>query len=373
MFSPDLSKVAHLTSVHPRSDTRIFIKMCSSLAKYGYFVSLIVADGLGDEVKNDVSIFDVGKEFRGRLNRITRVVNDVFKKAIDLNADIYHLHDPELIPIGLKLKKLGKIVIFDAHEDFPKQILGKSYLNRPIRFVLSKVLKWYESWSCRKFDLIITATPYIRDKFLRINPNTLDVNNFPLLNELSNSSEWKSKKNEVVYVGGVSKIRGVEEMIDSLKYTHGISLNLAGQFGEKDIEAKVKNHAAWSKVNELGFLNRQQVTDVLAKSKAGLVTFLPAPNHIDAQPNKMFEYMSAGLPVIASNFPLWKEIIEKNDSGICIDPHDPKAIGNAIQYLIDHPHEAENMGKNGRLAVEEKYNWIIEEQKLIKIYKEISS
>ena len=137
------SKVIHLTSAHPRNDIRIFIKMCSSLAEYGHDVSLIVADGLCDEVINAVSIFDVGNKGRGRLSRMTKTVSCVFKKAKDLDADLYHLHDPELIPIGIKLKKLGKVVIFDAHEDFPKQILGKLYLNKPIRFVLSKILSLF--------------------------------------------------------------------------------------------------------------------------------------------------------------------------------------------------------------------------------------
>ena len=114
-------------------------------------------------------------------------------------------------------------------------------------------------------------------------------------------------------------------------------LNLVGRFSEKAVEVKVKNLSAWSKVNELGFLNRHQVRDVLARSKAGLVTFLPVPNHVDAQPNKMFEYMSAGLPIITSDFPLWREIVEGNSSGICVDPLYPKAIAEAIQYLIDHP------------------------------------
>ncbi|MBD3768073.1 MAG: glycosyltransferase, partial [Gammaproteobacteria bacterium] len=100
----------------------------------------------------------------------------------------------------------------------------------------------------------------------------------------------------------------------------------------------------------------------------GLVTFLPAPNHIDAQPNKMFEYMSAGLPIITSIFPLWREIVEGNQCGLCVDPLDPQAIGEAIQYLIDNPVEAEQMGKNGRQAVEQKYNWTIEEQKLLDLY-----
>lgn len=361
--------IVHLSSAHSRYDTRIFIKMCSSLAQYGYVVSLIVADGLGDEVKNGVSIFDVGARAGGRLSRMTKAVSCVFEKAKALDADIYHLHDPELMPIGIKLKKLGKIVIFDAHEDLPKQILGKPYLSKPTRIVLSKIFLYYERWSCPKFDAVITATPFIRDKFLKINPNTLDVNNFPLLGELSNTSEWEQKEDEVAYVGGIAKIRGAEEIVAALEYTQGVRLNLAGQFSEKAVEVKVKNHSSWSKINELGFLNRHQVHEVLARSKAGIVTLHPVINYLDALPVKMFEYMAAGIPVIASNFPVWNAIVDGAQCGLCVDPLDPKAIGEAVQYLLDYPEEAEKMGKNGRLAVEEKYNWLIEEQKLLKIYE----
>jgi glycosyltransferase involved in cell wall biosynthesis len=365
-------RVAHLSSAHKRSDTRIFIKMCTSLSKGGYDVSLVVADGLGDEVQNGVSIYDVGAKTDGRLSRMTKTVNRVFEKAKQLDVDLYHLHDPELMPAGVKLKKLGKKIIFDAHEDLPKQLLEKPYLNKVAKVVLSKTFALYERWVCPRFNAIITATPFIRDKFLEINPNAIDINNFPLLDELANTSDWAQKENEVAYVGGIAKIRGIEEVINSFEYTQNVRLNLAGRFSEKVVEEKVKACQLWSKVNELGFLDRQQVNVVLAKSKAGLVTFLPAPNHIDAQPNKMFEYMSAGLPIITSNFPLWREIVEGNRCGICVDPLDLKAIGNAIQYLIYHPDEAERMGRNGRKAVEDKYNWLIEEQKLLQLYKDLS-
>ena len=127
----------------------------------------------------------------------------------------------------------------------------------------------------------------------------------------------------------------------------------------------------WQRVNALGFLDRAGVRDVLGRSMAGLVTFHPAPNHIDAQPNKMFEYMSAGIPVIASDFPLWREIIAGNDCGLLVDPVNPAAIAEAIDTRVNNPDMAQRMGENGRRAVEARYNWGIEEQKLLAFYEQI--
>jgi glycosyltransferase involved in cell wall biosynthesis len=148
----------------------------------------------------------------------------------------------------------------------------------------------------------------------------------------------------------------------------GARLQLVGHFSESAVETQAYADLGWQNIDALGFLGRKQVAQVLARSVCGLVTFLPLPNHIDAQPNKMFEYMSAGVPVIAANFPLWREIVEGNECGICVDPLDSEAIAQAIDHLINHPQEAERMGRNGQRAVINKFNWTIEEAKLLKFY-----
>jgi glycosyltransferase involved in cell wall biosynthesis len=366
-------RIAHLTSVHARGDTRIFIKMCNSMSLSHEEIYLVVCDGKGGDISGNVKIFDVGF-FGGRLARIFKASRSVFYKAIEINADLYHFHDPELIPIGLKLKRFGKKVIFDSHEDVPKQLLSKPYLSKHLLWIISRLYKYYEAWACAKFDGIIAATPYIRDKFLKINSNCVDINNFPLLEELNNQSPWSQKCNEVCYVGGIGSIRGIEQVCDALALLKtNARLNLVGNFSDKATRHKVVAGNGWVRVNELGFLNRVEVAQVLERSLAGIVTFLPLPNHIDSQPNKMFEYMSAGIPVIASDFPLWREIIAGNDCGLLVDPLDPQAIADAIDYLIQNPNEAERLGRNGRNAVLKKYNWPIEEKKLLDFYSMILS
>lgn len=363
-----MRRIVHLTSAHPRDDIRIFIKQCRTLAAHGYDVTLVVADGKGDEHIDGVAIADVGR-LPGRLNRILRTTRRVYNKALALDADLYQFHDPELMPVGLRLKRRGKAVIFDSHEDVPRQLLGKPYLDPVSRRVLSPLMSAYQRFACARFDGIIAATPSIRDLFLKINPATVDVNNFPIIGEFERTLPWTEKEKQVCFIGRISSIRGIRQMVQAgALLQSGARLHLAGIFSEPAVEAQMKAHPGWERVTDHGVLDRAGVHDLLAHSVAGLVTLLPLPNHVDALPTKMFEYMSSGIPVIASSFPLWREIVEGNRCGICVDPFDPKAIAAAIDYLVWHPDIAQAMGERGRKAVLEKYNWDVQASRLTNFY-----
>ena len=367
------SYVAHLTSVHPRYDIRIFHKMCCSLVNNGFNVNLVVADGKGHQVRKGVSIFDVGFS-KNRLDRIFFKTKRILAIALEMDADLYHIHDPELIPTGIKLKKLGKKVIFDSHEDIPSQILSKTYLNPIVRFGISKVFNLYQAWSLRKFDGIVTATPHIKNKLMLINNKIENINNFPILGEWAYDNDWSQKQAEISYVGNLSKMRGTTDLVKAMGLVGSkVKLNLAGTCSEKNLLQSWYKLKGWKQINYLGNVSRKKVGKLLKKSIAGAVTLHPEKNHLSSLPIKMFEYMSVGIPVIASNFPLWKSIIKKNKCGIIVNPNNYFQIAETINYLVNHPKEAKSMGLNGRKAVKKLYNWQNEEKKLLKFYDSILS
>lgn len=365
-----MSNVVHLTSVHDRYDTRIFLKMCRSLAAAGHSVTLVVADGRGDETRDDVRILDVGKP-SGRRDRMTRTTRQVLARAVGLSADIYHLHDPELLFAGLALKRRGRRVVFDAHEDLPAQVMSKAYLHPAVRKAISRSVAVLEHFTCRRLDAVVAATPVIAEKFARMGATTVNVNNYPLLGELDALAPWDRKRREVCYVGGMFATRGIRELVAAMDITQsGARLLLAGRF-EPGLRDELVKTPGWANVEELGYLDRGQVRDVLSRSVAGLVTLHPTPAYHDSLPVKMFEYMSAGLPVIASDFPLWREIVEGNNCGVCVDPKGVREIAAAIDHLVSHEDLAQSMGKNGSRAVHERYNWSIEEKKLLALYDQL--
>ena len=178
----------------------------------------------------------------------------------------------------------------------------------------------------------------------------------------------------MLYIGGLTEGRGILEMVKAVQLLPerlNVQLILGGRFSPEILREQVVALPGWGKVNERGWLPRNDVLKYLKEVRLGLVVLRPLPNYIPSYPIKMFEYMNAGIPVVASNFPLWREIVEEAKCGLLVDPLNPQEIADAVQWLLEHPQEAEEMGLNGQRAVLEKYNWDSEAKKLLDFYKEI--
>lgn len=363
------TRICHLTTVHPRHDTRILLKECESLKNCGYEVHLVVGDGRGDAENNGTVVHDIGAKPWSRLERMWVHPKRAEEKIITINPGIVHFHDPELLPLGAKLAKKGLQVIYDAHEDVPRQILTKRWIPSCIRPIIARVFESYENRAVRCLSGVVAATPHITRRFSEQGLRTVNVNNYPIPEELAPFSEGVSRHKRVCYIGVCSRMRGILQVVKSLPLAPDVRLTLCGNFGEADLESELRKESGWSQVDYLGYIDRTTARRVMAESSAGIVTFLPAPNHIDAQPNKLFEYMSAELPVIASDFPLWRQIIDGAACGLCVEPNSPDSIARAIRILLDAPQDVERMGHAGRRAVLNKYNWHVEAQKLIDFYK----
>ncbi len=364
--------VCHFTSVHPAEDVRIFLKECTSLARAGFRTMLVATDCQNREV-NGVTIHRVPKSRGGRFWRMFLTAFRVFKVARSLDADIYHFHDPELLPYGVLLCWAGKVVIYDVHENVAEDIKTKDWIPLYIRGGIARLFYLFENWAAKKLTYVVAATPSIRERFLRAGIPSIDINNYPILGELSTIGAMNRRDSKYVcFVGCINERRGAVEMVKAIGLTD-CALCLAGDPPAPMLQLVLEEEAGWGRVVHHGHLSRTEVSDLLSKCFAGLVVFHPGPNHTDSQPNKLFEYMSAGLPVIASDFPGWRDIVMGRDCGLCVDPMDPEAIAGAITWLAGHPEEVHRLGENGKKAVAETYNWEAESAKLTTIYKELAS
>jgi glycosyltransferase involved in cell wall biosynthesis len=373
--------VVHMTSVHSPEDIRIFHKEAVGLARAGFRVCL-VATGEKDELRQGVMLLSVPKTRtkRSRIpvaNILRRAVGTgfrVFLRAWASKARIVHYHDPELAPYALLLKVFGRrTVVKDAHEDFPKQIHSKPYIPDALKRVVAGAAWIMERAACLSADIVVAATPAIAESFPA--GKTIVVQNFPLLGELATSTPTAicDRPPWIAYVGGITRIRSACEMVEAIgKVVYpGARLKMAGAFEQTGLRERLGNAPGATRMDALGTLPRWAVADLLGHCRLGLVLYHPLPNHIEAQPNKLFEYMSAGIPVIASDFPLWRQLVEGVGCGILVDPLDPSAIAVAIDHLLAHPVEAEVMGRRGQEAVLARFNWGSEEKKLLEIYRRL--
>ncbi len=370
-------KVCILTSVHPAFDTRIFHKQAKTLVKEGYAVTLI-AQHDKDEIADGVRIVALPKP-RNRFERMFLGAWRVLAKGISEKADIYHFHDPELLPVGVLLKLVTKAkVVYDVHENVKRDITTKSWLPKPARKPLSMIYRLTERLNLSVIDQVIIAEDsYIKD-YQRYS-NILVLRNYPLLSYIGEHPGVRTSRPTLVYLGGISKARGALELVRSIKLLkpryENILLALVGQIYltslEEEIRELLQQFDLQDNICLAGQVKHEEIYDILLRCHLGMAVLHPTPNYIESLPTKLFEYMAAGLPVIASDFPVWKEIVEGNNCGLTVNALDPGEIARAVEYLLEHPEEASKMGGNGRKAVTEKYNWEAESQKLIAVYHDL--
>ena len=363
-------KVCHMSSAHGQEDTRIFHKECVSLANAGYDVYQITKGKTYD--KNGIHVVGIDSSVTGRISRMLVTTDKIYKKALEIDAEIYHAHDPELLPVLLKLKHKGKKTIFDSHEHTVGTINEKEYIPKPLRYIVRNIYEAYQTYACKHMDAVITATPNITDYFKSVGcKRVIDLCNFPLLKGVFLEPDYKSRI--ISFAGGTSGQWNHDCIINAINEIDNVTYLLCGS--DNSYVAKIKEIPGWEKVDFRGVIPFEQVAGLLRHSAVGLSLLTPGANTDWQNGNmantKIFEEMMAGLPVVCTNFVRWKRFVEKYDCGICVDPQNVKEIKEALLKLINNPKLARSKGLNGRRAVEEQYNWGIEEKKLLALYQEI--
>ncbi|PDZ42947.1 glycosyltransferase family 4 protein [Bacillus wiedmannii] len=371
-------KVFIFSSVHPWNDTRVFYKETISLAKKGFDVKLCAVE---NNVKYENTFHNLEVEYLPKVKRLARPLLwlRLFIKALREKADVYHFHDPELLIVGYFLKVFTRSkVIYDMHEDFPAAIKSKPWIPKSIRGKLSNVVGYIEKFLIKKCDAVIFAEKYYKENYIDINVAKEDLLNYPLNNnKLGEVGKYEIPT--VIYAGGISKIRGLFEMLGAAKILKDrnqvFNMIIIGNIGGElqiEVDTYIKENNLSEIVQLPGRLPLSKVYSYYNKSHVGLAILHPEENYLRSLATKIFEYMSVGIPVVASNFPEWKQLIDDAQCGKVVDPYNIEQIADNIEFLLKDNEYAIQLGENGFNAYKKKYNWEIEEQKLVELYKSLT-
>src|SRR5699024_7804743 len=360
--------VVHMTTVHHPYDPRIYYKQCLSLHEAGYQVTLI-SQTVNDNKNMDMPIDHIPvKKFTSRLKRMIFGTWDAYKKAKKLKADIYVFHDPELLFVASLLKKRNNTVIYDIHEDYITSILQKDYLKKTIKKAIAFAYSVIEKVFTRKMEKSL-AEKYYKETY----PDGVCILNYPLLNENMMELDRKTQQPtmDLLYTGNVTEERGALIHADLPNIHPEVNVQFIGKC------PKVLADQMWMKAGEKAsqliiegidqFIVKDRIEAMYMEKRwlAGIALFPPTEHYMKKELTKFFEYMNAGLPIICSDFPVWKQFIETYECGIAVNPASESEIKEAIDYLRNNPDEAYRMGENGKKAVMETLNWHSEEKKLI--------
>jgi glycosyltransferase involved in cell wall biosynthesis len=369
---PQVAKrVVHLSSAHPWDDNRIYRRECRSLARAGYAVTLVAVGS--DPRPQDGVLVHALPPVRGRLRRLLVQVPKVLNLAWRARADIYHLHDPELIPIIPILRLRGAKVVYDAHEDLTSQVCSKHYLPDWSRPTIARVAELLCRLAGCAASHVVAATAGVARQY-RSQQVTV-VRNYPeSLDEQFTLPSYEGRDKAVIYLGAIGKDRGAVEMVDAMEVAQlgdDWKLLLVGPHAPEGLLEELRARPGWRHVKHRGRVGPLEARRKAYQGRIGLVVLHPTPAYVEALPTKLFEYMDSGIPVVASDFPVLREIVAAADCGVLVDPHDVGAIGRALKCLASDPALARRLGENGRRAVRQRYNWDRESEKLRKLYADL--
>lgn len=362
-------RVLHLSSAHPWTDNRIHWREAVSLASAGYDVG-VHAVATSNDTYTPVQVSEATK--MPRFKRMSFGSLQALRVALSTNAKIIHIHDPELIWIIPFLKAGGRKVIYDAHEDLPAQVMDKPYLPSPIRKSISWAAKGLVIFAGASSSWVIAATETIASRFDK--EKTTIVRNYPhSLNEDTQTVSVEKRASFAVYVGGISQNRGGDVMVKAFASSNIPShwhLLMAGQVSPGYLE-ELQQNPGWGKVKYCGKVSPSKARSIIRQSRVGIVTLKNTVAYRDSLPTKMFEYMAEGVAVIASDFPLWRSIIERYDCGLLVDETSPEAIAAAIARYAENEELLRRHSRNGIRAAKEIFTWENEAQNLLAAYEAV--
>lgn len=363
--------VCHVISGYFRDDARVFLRQSKSLHANGFKVSILTNDGKGPETLQGIPIYDADRPWP-RWKTLLFAKRQLLRKAIEIDADIYQLHSPELLPLGLALKRMGKAVVYDAHEDMPRHLLEKEWLPHFTRKIMSVAFERYLLFALARFNEVVSPHSHVVEDFQKILGKGILIANFPLIGyDWETSREhYRQRSGIVCYSGTVYAYSNQDEMLQAIR-TFDIEYRIAGYI-DQGFHDRLMSHPNANKVRFLGRLSRPDLHQFYQEARVGIVIYdykLNLGGRLGSfGTNKIFEYMEAGLPFICTDYTLWKGIVDRYDCGVSVPPNDPDATAEALEFLLGDVDRAYRMGQNGRRAVLEEFNWGTEEAKYLALF-----
>lgn len=363
-----MPRVCHISPVHALADNRVFLKECQSLRQSGYDVVWVVqADR--DQVVDGVQVIAL-RPVHTLLRRWLVTGPEAFWKACRTRSALYHFHDPEFIPWAILLRLTGSQVVYDIHEDYVSSVSQKSYIPPALRGIAARVAGIAERLGTVGFARVI-AERYYEERY----PKAIKVLNYPILDAVDKPCRRSAK--QLIYTGNVHPYRGAHVHAKIPGLVAGTSVSFIGKCTETLYQTLLRENA--SHCEQLSFEGVGGVVPYSEISQryrdgewlAGLAIFPPNEHLEKKELTKFFEYMQFGIPIIASNFPVWRRLVEENGCGICVDPNDDEAIAAAVTRLRDDPELWQTMSRNGIQTVRQKFSWTSQAESLLSLYERL--